>query len=253
VPDEAVVRELSDQVWERVLTRDPVAAQRCGRPVDALPRGGPGELAENVAFAAAMLGKLAGIAGLQAAFLRDHLEHELAEEQRFWYRLPVTPYNSMVLSSYREDVFAAAELRTAHDVDRYLKLLDDYAAVVEQLAETMAGQRRRGIRLPGWAVPTAIATVSGHADASSGLLVPPARRAGLAPGGAAGGGVPAAARRPGGRRARRRRRHRHRAVPRRRRLLHRADQAAHRPGPRRRRGPRDRPGRSRPDHRTHQG
>jgi uncharacterized protein (DUF885 family) len=182
VLDTDVAREVSDQVWERVLTRDPVAARRCGRPVDALPRGGPDEVAENVAFAAAMLGQLAGVAGLQAAFVRDHLEHELAEEQRFWYRLPVTPYNSIVLSSYREDIFAAAELRTAHDVDRYLKLLDDYAAVVEQLAETMAGQRRRGIRLPGWAVPTAVATVSGHAGASSELLVPPARRAGLAPG-----------------------------------------------------------------------
>jgi uncharacterized protein (DUF885 family) len=182
VPAEDVVRELSDQVWERVLTRDPVAALRCGRQVDALPRGGPGELAENVSFAAATLPKLAGIAGVQAAFVRDHLEHEQAEEQRFWYRLPVTPYNAMLLSTYRSEIFATAELRTAHDVDRYLKLLDDYAAVVEQLAETMAGQRRRGIRLPGWAVPAAVATVNGHADASAELLVPPARRAGLAPG-----------------------------------------------------------------------
>ena len=91
------MRELSDQAWERVLARDPVAALRCGRQVDALPRGGPGELAENVSFAAASLPKLAGIAGLQAAFLRDHLEHELAEEHRFWYRLPVTPYNALPL------------------------------------------------------------------------------------------------------------------------------------------------------------
>ena len=70
---EAVVRELSDQVWERILARDPAAALRCGRPVDALPRGGPGELADNVSFAAATLRKLAGMGGLQAAFLRDHL------------------------------------------------------------------------------------------------------------------------------------------------------------------------------------
>jgi uncharacterized protein (DUF885 family) len=179
---EAVVRQLSDQVWARILARDPAAALRCGRQVDALPRGGPGELAENVSFAAAMLRKLAGMGGVQAAFLRDHLEHELAEEQRFWYRFPVTPYNSLTLSGYRSEIFATAELRTASDVDRYLKLLDDYAAVVEQLGETMAGQRRRGIRLPAWAVPEATTTVRGHADASPELLVPPARRAGLAPG-----------------------------------------------------------------------
>jgi len=176
------VRELSDQVWERILARDPAAALRCGRPVDALPRGGPGELADNVSFAAATLRKLAGMGGLQAAFLRDHLEHELAEEQRFWYRFPVTPYNALTLSGYRSEIFATAKFRAASDVDRYLKLLGDYAAVVEQLGETMAGQRSRGIRLPAWAVPAAIATVRGHADASSELVVPPARRAGLAPG-----------------------------------------------------------------------
>ncbi len=176
------VRELSDQAWERVLARDPVAALRCGRQVDALPRGGPGELADNVSFATASLPKLAGIAGLEAAFVRDHLEQELAEEQRFWYRLPVTPYNALPLSIYRSEVFMTAELCTAHDVDRYLKLLDDYAAVVEQMAQTMADQRSRGIRLPGWAVPAAATTVSGHADASSELVVPPGRRAGLAPG-----------------------------------------------------------------------
>jgi uncharacterized protein (DUF885 family) len=129
-----------------------------------------------------MLRELAGMGGVQAAFLRDHLEHELAEEQRFWYRFPVTPYNALTLSGYRSEIFATAELRAASDVDRYLKLLDDYAAVVEQLGETMAGQRSRGIRLPAWAVPAASATVRGHAGASSELVVPPGRRAGLAPG-----------------------------------------------------------------------
>jgi uncharacterized protein (DUF885 family) len=181
MPEDAA-RELSDQVWERILARDPAAALRCGRPVDALPRGGPGELADNVSFAGTMLPKLAGIGGVQAAFLRDHLEQELAEEQRFWYRFPVTPYNALALSSYRSEIFATAELGAASDVDRYLKLLDDYVAVVEQMGETMAGQRTRGIRLPAWAVPEAAATVRGHADASSELVVPPARSAGLAPG-----------------------------------------------------------------------
>jgi uncharacterized protein (DUF885 family) len=179
---EAAVRELSDQVWERILTRDPAAALRCGRPVDALPRGGPGELADNVSFAGTMLRKLAGMGGVQAAFLRDHLEQELAEEQRFWYRFPVTPYNALALSSYQSEIFATAEFHAASDVDRYLKLLEDYVAVVEQMGETMAGQRRRGIRLPAWAVPEATATVRGHADASSELVVPAARLAGLAPG-----------------------------------------------------------------------
>jgi hypothetical protein len=42
-------------------------------------------------------------------------------------------------ANYRSEIFATAELRTASDADRYLKLLDDYVAVIEQLGETMAG------------------------------------------------------------------------------------------------------------------
>src|SRR5260370_24541531 len=92
----------------------------------------------------------------------------------------------MPLSLYRSKIFAVAELRSTSDVDRSLKLLDDYAALAEQLSETMAGQRKRGIRLPAWAVPAAVATVRGHAEASAELAVAPGRLTGLAPGLAGG-------------------------------------------------------------------
>jgi uncharacterized protein (DUF885 family) len=179
---EDVVGELSDLLWERVLARDPVAMLRSGRPVESLPRGGPQAMELDVSFAAGTLGQLAGISGVDAAFLRDHLEQEAAEADRFWYRFPVTPYNALPLSTYREDVFGAAELATVADADRYLSLLDDYTALVEQVGDTMQAQRERGIRLPAWAVPEAVATMRGHASAVDGLLVCADRRARLAPG-----------------------------------------------------------------------
>jgi uncharacterized protein (DUF885 family) len=55
---------------------------------------------------------------------------------------------------------------TAADADRYLNLLNDYAALVEQIGDTMQAQRERGIRLPAWAVPAAMATIRGHAGAA---------------------------------------------------------------------------------------
>src|SRR5450759_4195194 len=115
-------------------------------------------------------------------FLREVIAQEVAEEERFWYRFPVTPYNASQLSAYRSRVFAIAEFRNGSDVDRYLKLLDDYAALVEQLSETMAEQRKRGIRLPAWAAPEAAATVRGHAEASPALVVAPDRVIELGPG-----------------------------------------------------------------------
>jgi len=179
---EAIVGELSDLLWERVLALDPLTAQHAGRQVDALPRGGPDAMEQEVSFAVSTLGRLAGIGGVDAAFLRDHLEQEAAEARRFWYRFPVTPYNALPLSLYREQVFAAAELTTAADADRYLSLLNDYAALAEQIGDTMQAQRERGIRLPAWAVPEARATMRGHAGAAASLLVSSDRRAALAPG-----------------------------------------------------------------------
>jgi hypothetical protein len=111
----SVIGELSDLLWERVLARDPLAALHCGRPVEALPRGGPEAMEQDVSFAVSMLSRLAGIGGVDAAFLRDHLEQEAAEAHRFWYRCPVTPYNAMPLSVYREEIFEAAALATAED------------------------------------------------------------------------------------------------------------------------------------------
>jgi len=178
---ETTVGELSDLLWERVLARDPLTALRVGRPVETLPRGGPEAAALDATFAASTLGRLAGIDGTAAAFLRDHLEQEAAEAERFWYRFPVTPYNAMPLSLYQDEIFATAELATAADAERYLSLLNDYAALVEQIGGTMRTQRERGIRLPGWAVPEAVATMRGHADAAAGLLVTADRLAKLAP------------------------------------------------------------------------
>jgi uncharacterized protein (DUF885 family) len=182
VRDDAAVRKLADQAWERVLDRDPVAALRCRGQVDALPRGGPAAMEHDVSAAAGALAQLAGFGGVEAAFLRDHLAQEVAEAERFWYRFPVTPYNAYPLSEYRSHIFAAAQFRDGSDADRYLKLLDDYVALLEQLGETMAEQRQRGIRLPAWAVPEAVATVRGHAGASPELVVAPDRVAGLGPG-----------------------------------------------------------------------
>jgi len=61
--------------------------------VETLPRRGPSELAAYVSFA---------------------LEQEVAEEQRFWYRLPVTPYNVMVLSGYRSEIYGAFGMHGFH-------------------------------------------------------------------------------------------------------------------------------------------
>lgn len=173
---------LADDAWARILRSDPETTIRLGGQVESLPRGGVDALADDVAAARHDLRALDALGGtddpLLAAFLRDHLTQEVAEAERFWYRFPVTPFNLLPLSIYRDEVFGA--FAWPGDVDRYLSLLDDYVAIVAGLRATLAAQRQRGITLPRWALDIVVETVRGHAGAD--LVPAPDRVAVLAPG-----------------------------------------------------------------------
>lgn len=154
----AEIDKLMDQAWERALDRDPVTANRLGRTVAHLPLAEPEEAVAQARKALAELAKVDLTAAdhetrLSAAFLKDHLEQEVAEEDRHWYRFDVTPYYSMRLGFYRSDL--------PH-------LMDDYARVVEQIAEKLDEQRARGIRIPSWATKIVIDTMQAHAEETAG-------------------------------------------------------------------------------------
>lgn len=148
---------------------------RLGGRVDHLPRGGPGAMTDDAAAAQHDMGRLAEAMPQEsdrilAAFLRDHLAQEVREVERFWYRFPVTPFNMLHFSTYREQVLGAMTLSDPAEVEHYLGLLDDYVAVVAELRVTLEEQRRRGITLPGWAMDSVLDTVREHADACVDLV-----------------------------------------------------------------------------------
>ncbi|MFC0627539.1 DUF885 domain-containing protein [Kribbella deserti] len=153
------VTGLMDAAWERALERDPVTANRLGRTVEHLPVGSPEEIASAVAQARKALADLSEVdlatadreTRIAAGFLQDHLEQEVAEEDRHWYRFGVTPYYSMQLGFYRSDL--------PH-------LAGNYVQVVEQLARNLDEQRARGIRIPSWACGIVIDTMRSYAAAT---------------------------------------------------------------------------------------
>ena len=67
------------------------------------------------------------------------------EAERFWYRFPVTPFNLLPLSTYREPGVSTPSCGRVRST-RFLGLLDDYVAIVAQLRVTLAEQRERGAR-----------------------------------------------------------------------------------------------------------
>ena len=193
-----VVRQVADEVWARVRRRDPEMVMRLGGRVDHLPRGGPAAMTDDVAAARHDLRRLAEAVPrdsdrILAAFLRDHLAQEVREAERFWYRFPVTPFNMLPFSIYREQVLGALTLSGPSDVEHYLSLLDDYVAVAVELRVTLEEQRRRGITVPGWAMAAVLDTVREHADACADL-VPAGDRLAALPAGARGRLVDAARR-----------------------------------------------------------
>ncbi|WP_412543282.1 DUF885 domain-containing protein [Longispora sp. K20-0274] len=180
------LQNLADQVWDGILARDPWAAERAGRAVTTLPDGGPDAVHRQAADAAALLDRLdrievSGADRLTAGYLRDHLGHEVAEPERFWYRFPVTTYNAMVLGDQRASL-TGVDLDDPDGPERFHALLDSHIGAVEQLRATLAEQRARGVHLPGSAVGSALETLRGHATAGAALPAPEAalRRLGAA-------------------------------------------------------------------------
>ncbi|MEV6522316.1 DUF885 domain-containing protein [Longispora sp. NPDC051575] len=172
------LQNLADEVWDGILARDPWAAERAGREVTVLPDGGPEAVHRQAATARATLARLDAVPvadadRLTAAFLRDHLEHEVAETERFWYRFPVTAYSAMALADQRTSM-TGVDLAAPEGAERLRALFDSHVCAVEQLRATLAGQRARGVRLPRSAVGPALDTMRGHAAAGARLPVPAA-------------------------------------------------------------------------------
>ncbi|GIG56199.1 hypothetical protein Lfu02_05710 [Longispora fulva] len=170
------LQNLADEVWDGILARDPWAAERAGREVTVLPDGGPEAVHRQAGAAAVLLDRLDRLAvpdadRLTAGYLRDHLEHEVAETERFWYRFPVTPYNAMVLGDQRATM-TGVDLGAPDGPERLRSLLDSHIGAVEQIRATLAEQRARGVHLPGSAVGAALESMRGHATAAAALPGP---------------------------------------------------------------------------------
>ncbi len=140
---------------------------------------------QRAAFAKKMLPRLRALSLdkvphdqlLLAEMLRRTLETESYAEENYWLDFAVTPYAG-VSGIFNGDhiILAAQPLKSAAERDSYLKLLDSYATVVEQVAAKTRAQAARGIRVARPAIPGVIASFQGLTATAPAVLVPAAER-----------------------------------------------------------------------------
>ena len=182
--DTSKLVDIAKGVWKRCLKRDPYVQLKVGKAITHIPASTREKAQEDTTYAHQIQSKLKEINPkalvhddwLTLGFLRHQME-TLAQSEAMWLTdFPVTPYTGFWMSHYAEEIFAPFRFEEKDDLDRYVKLTEDYGAAVHALLDQLQAQAERGWRIPRPALPGVRVTLQGiKAAASSFLSVAPER------------------------------------------------------------------------------
>ena len=167
------LRALEQAIWDHKLETDLAARAIQGLPAVSIPDIDFAAAREDAEWARRRLSEVA--ASDRGLLDRDQLttlliaERELAARIRsvdfFWLDFPITPYRGggLMLNGVHQSM-AGQALGTDEDRRRYLDLLREYADLITQIDERVAGQMKRGIVLAKPAVPGARSMIRAFRD-----------------------------------------------------------------------------------------
>ena len=152
---------LVDRHWQRELEQNAVARADLGLPVEHLPQISHAQAERDAAFAREMLAELRRIdparltddERITLGVLSTLQREKAAALPHYWLQFPVTPYASPIRAANL--LFSRLPFETEDDQARYLRLLDEHARFIDQIAEVVREQQRRGILLPKAEIPIA--------------------------------------------------------------------------------------------------
>jgi uncharacterized protein (DUF885 family) len=139
---------------------------------------------DEAKFNKALLARLDGIElerlpheqWLLAKTLRQQIVSDADADEAYWLEFEVTPYSGGDTIHPGQAVLAAQPLKTTTDLDSYLRLLDSYAVMLDQIAAKTRAQAERGIRVPKPAIPGVVAMFRALRAAAPNMFSPaPAR------------------------------------------------------------------------------
>jgi uncharacterized protein (DUF885 family) len=117
-----------------------------------------------------------------ARLLEHTYEQGSHAAEDYWLTFVVTPYSGAMSVLGIQRVLAGQKFETADDLQRYLKLVDEYAAMIDQMAAKTREQAERGIRVPKPAIPGVRTSLSGlRGGVVAALDVAPTRTSALVP------------------------------------------------------------------------
>ena len=174
-----MLAEITRRAWD-IRLEEPYYRLRAGQAVERLPSGSLEEAETGAAMARELLGTLHRLDlndlapanqlthGFLAYFLR-----EAGEARKRWFEnFPVTPYNAGKLVVPLQSVFPALPLQNAADAERYVALLQDYGAMIENAERRLTIQAAQGWRIPRPAVDAARSTIERLRSMAPKRLIP---------------------------------------------------------------------------------
>lgn len=164
----AALESVIDIAWRHRLDRDLTARVFEGLPVDRLPDLSYESAVADVSVAKSILARLDAIdpsgldhdEWLSLEILRWQNEMTVEALDHFWHQSTLTPYASP-LGALRQ-IFPLLPIATADDRARYVSLVAQAGAIIDQLHELVAGQLERGIVLAKANLPTALALIGAN-------------------------------------------------------------------------------------------
>lgn len=113
---------------------------------------------------------------LLARMLRHTFETGAQALEDYWLTFAVTPYSGAWNLYGIQRAFASHPLASAAERDNYLRLLDAYAGLVDQIAAKTHGQAERRIRVPRPAIEGVRRTFHGLKASVGSVFIPSAQR-----------------------------------------------------------------------------
>ena len=159
------IRKIADDAWSYWLERDIQLRQKFGLPIEHLPDITFAEAQRNAEFARTLLRRLDAMTPanederLTAAVLRWHSQRSIDDVPLFWYRSPVTPYQT--------PFFVVHNVLSRLNADEKQHLLAEMPRFVDDVLGVLREQERRGIYLPKDEIPVVREMLAGLAKSLS--------------------------------------------------------------------------------------
>ena len=150
----AELKTIADDYWKNQLDESLYLRLKFGLPIEKLPDISPEGEKKDTDFAQSILDRLGKINATtlndEDSITYDMLKWEnsatVEAHPYFWLTSPVTPYASQLPTVNR--AFREFSFKDAKDMDRYLSLLKQYAAMIHTAQKHVQEQFKQGIYLP---------------------------------------------------------------------------------------------------------